>query len=188
MYKQGPLLTSADAISRIPREGEITEDETELIARVCSNMLSITINDRIVIEFDNHDEIPMDGTVAAITCQRRLLPTLEEIKHAIHNCSDFSRIYTYLNQGTLHSNDEIARKTVIESQDYELNDGVLYHLYTPRIKRIDRALATISQNCVPNQYRGQVALELHTNNMHIGFDRLYNTVRARFYWLGCINF
>jgi len=110
--KQGPLLTSEDAIYRIPRVGQVTEDETELIASVGRNILS-SISDRIVIEFVNYDVIPMDCAVAATTEQRRLLPTLKEIKTAKHNSSDFSHINTYLNQGTLQSNDKIARKTVI---------------------------------------------------------------------------
>ena len=65
---------------------------------------------------------------------------------------------------------------------------MLYHLYTPRTKRVERANAIVKQVCVPTQFRERVAEELHSNNMHIGFDRLYASARSRFYWPGMYTF
>jgi transposase InsO family protein len=53
---------------------------------------------------------------------------------------------------------------------------------------VERAKAVIKQVCVPTQFRERVAAELHSNNMHIGFDRLYASARARFYWPGMYSF
>jgi hypothetical protein len=42
--------------------------------------------------------------------------------------------------------------------------------------------------CVPTALRARVAQELHDNNNHLGFDRLYCTARTRYYWPGMYAF
>jgi hypothetical protein len=119
--------------------------------------------------------------------EKATLPTLDDITVSIADCPEFRHVYAYLNQGKLPEEDTLARRIVLEAQDYVLRDGVLYHLYTPQTKRINRALAVIEQVCVPTRYRKVVAEQLHYP-MHIGFDRLYSTVRSRFYWPGMYVF
>jgi transposase InsO family protein len=43
-------------------------------------------------------------------------------------------------------------------------------------------MAVIKQMCIPSQFRDRVAEELHTNNGHIGRDRLYSSTRCRFFY------
>ena len=175
-YKQGPLLTSADAISRIPREGVIEENSSELVA-----VINERSPQRTVIEFDV-DEVNRPECVSAVNME--FLPSLAEINIAIKDCPDFKHIFAYLDHGLLPDDDVIARKIVTEANTYVLHDGTLFHMYEPRTKNIDRVYAVISQVCVPVQFRDVIAKQLHDRNCHIGFDRLYSSVRARFYWPG----
>ena len=183
-YKPGERLTSADALSRIPWE-EVEKKCEDAVAVVQTT--EQTKLERTTIEFDLEGVLP-DEHIAVAAEEIESLPTLEEIKMIIRDCPDFAQIIEYLEKGKLPEKEESARRVLVESQDYVLHDGVLYHLYTPRTRRIDRALAVIRQVCVPRQFRERVAEELHSRNAHIGFDRLYSTVRSRFYWPGMYTF
>jgi len=62
------------------------------------------------------------------------MPTLEDIRSQLPESEEFANIYNYLKSKTLPQNDEVARATVIEAQDFVLQDELLYHLYSPRRK------------------------------------------------------
>jgi Integrase zinc binding domain/Integrase core domain len=111
-----------------------------------------------------------------------------DLKLRLQECPDFAPLIRYLSKGILPTNDDDARKIILEAPDYILEDDVLYHLYTPRIKNLARAKAVIRQLCVPVDLRPQVAIELHDNNAHVGFDRLYALARTKFYWSGMYTF
>ena len=70
------------------------------------------------------------------------------------------------------SDDDVARKIVLKSQEYVLREGLLYHLYTPYTKRLDRAMSSISQVCVPRDLHEIIMKSVH-GSIHSGFDRLY---------------
>jgi len=94
------------------------------------------------------------------------------------DCSDFAPIFNYLKHAALPKDDEAARSVILESQNFLLQDDVLYHLCTPRAKKIERAFAIFHQLCIPCGLRESIALSLHDNNAHIGFDRLHATART----------
>ena len=185
VYKKGATFLAADALSRIPREEPVaTETRDELVAAALKSDEHFN-RDRVVIEFDVDDET---GKVATVTNESNGLPTLDDLKLAVKSCPDFKHIYDYLDSVRLPKNDDIARRTAFESNEYELHEGMLYHIYSPRTKRIERVYATIRQVCVPLKYRETVAYELHSMNGHPGFDRLYSLVKSRFFGPTCIHF
>ena len=166
-------------MSRIPREELVaTETRDELVAAALKSDEHFN-RDRVVIEFDVDDETEK---VATVTNESNGLPTLDDLKLAVKSCPDFKHIYDYLDSGRLPQNDDVARRTAFESNEYELHEGMLYHIYSPRTKRIERVYATIKQVCVPLKYREKVAFELHSMNGHPGFDRLYSLAKSRFFW------
>ena len=69
-----------------------------------------------------------------------------------------------------------------------LDNDVLYHLYTPRTRRLHRAYAVVKQLCIPTGYREQIAQEVHDKISHLGFDRTYSTFRMRFFWPGAYTY
>jgi hypothetical protein len=46
----------------------------------------------------------------------------------------------------------------------------------------------VRQLCIPTDLRPTIAKELHDRTAHLGFDRLYATARARYYWPGMYAF
>lgn len=177
-YKKGALLTAADALSRIPWEVQEKEEPTPMTKTDESTL------ERMIIDFPSKP----DNVIAGVREHHNNIPTLQEISKEIRNCSDFACMYEYLLTGKLPENDELARKLVLESQDFVLDNDVLYHLYTPRTRRLDRAMSVVRQVCIPTEFRSCIAEALHNDNAHIGFDRLYSTVRTRFFWPGMYTF
>jgi transposase InsO family protein len=182
-YKKGRLLTAPDAISRIDRSNSDLAQSTEQPSVGSVNASS----SRVQLDFDYTDY--ETSYCAAITdSPLAKLPTLEDFRKTIKTCPDFAPFYSYLSDGTLPSDDQQARRIVLEAQHFVLDNGILYHLYTPRTKRLDRAYAIVKQLCVPTQFRPEIAYGLHDRNAHLGIDRLYATARLRYYFPGMFTF
>ena len=61
-------------------------------------------------------------------------------------------------------------------------DGRLHHLHTPRHKNKHKVHPVIQQLCLPQTLRDDVTKAYHDNNGHIGFDKLYESIRSKYYW------
>ena len=49
-------------------------------------------------------------------------------------CVDFRDIFKYLENGTLPDDKKLANRVILESNQYAVLHGVLYHFYQPRVK------------------------------------------------------
>ena len=58
----------------------------------------------------------------------------------------------------------------------------LYHLHTPRQHRKNQTCSVIRQLCLPRSLTNEVTKAYYDNNSHIGFDKLYETIRAKYFW------
>ncbi len=56
-----------------------------------------------------------------------LLPDLKEVAIHQQNDVDMSTMVAYLKSGVLPEDEKLARRVVLESKQFELVDGVLYH-------------------------------------------------------------
>jgi hypothetical protein len=79
----------------------------------------------------------------------------------------------YLTSGQVPEIDDDARKIVLSSTNYVIQDGVLYHFHILRTKKIAKSTAIEIQLCVSTSLRPEVASGLNERNGHIAFDRLY---------------
>ena len=188
-YKKGAHMTSADALSRIPRQCHETSNENDDGDPIDdSEIFAVRENDqsnnesRVKIEFDS------DKLIGASSEAISNFPSFDDIKEEQINCDEFSEMYRYLKSGILPENDDAARRVMLDSQNYVLQNDALYHLFTPRTKKIDRAFSVVKQLCVPNKFRKDIAIGLHDCNGHIGSDRLYATARVRYHWPGMYTF
>lgn len=198
-YKKGELLTSADTLSRIEREEnsivnsppDVTNNSLpheELQADDDTFIFNCNATERTYIDFCYGDDVESINTVMAPSFTPRQLPMLEDIKSALPTCADLGDMYHYLTDGTLPTCDKQARRVILESSDFAIENGVLYHMYTPRTKHLHRAQAVVKQLCIPTPFREDIAIGLHDRNAHPGFDRLYATARTRYFWPGMYVF
>ena len=107
---------------------------------------------------------------------------LRALQMADRQCKPF---IDYLESGCLPEEDKLARRLILESQDYLLQNGVLYHLYYPRGQghRSDRV---VRQLVVPFSLRNDLLLSFHDSLIggHFATERTYQTVRLRCFWIG----
>jgi hypothetical protein len=183
VYRKGSRNLIADASSRI-RTDPLPSSETQTTSwnEQCESKPEQI--GRHLLEFDFTDNsyeqpiiVPPVDEVA-----RNATPTFVDIINAQPNCQDFADIFTYLKDGNLSTDPKIARRTVAGAQDFILENNALYHLFTPRTRRLHRAYAVIKQLCVPKQFRNYIATELHDKAAHIGFDRVYAMARMKYFW------
>jgi hypothetical protein len=81
-------------------------------------------------------------------------------------------MYKYLCSGELRKDDKKARKILLESTDFVLEDELLYHLWSPRTIYLDRACAIVKQLCIPEPCRLAIAYSFHDMLQHAGIDRV----------------
>ena len=74
----------------------------------------------------------------------------QDLKSAQKTCDDFKNIYEYVEEGELPNNARLAKRIVAEADQYIIDDeGILYHIYTPRTKGVTKAGRLITQLAVP---------------------------------------
>ncbi|KAL8605220.1 hypothetical protein ACOMHN_031161 [Nucella lapillus] len=85
----------------------------------------------------------------------------------------------YLESSQLPQDDKLAPRLILESQDYVLQNGVLYHLYYPRRQghRTERSIKQLGDD---------ILLSFHDSLLggHFATERTYQSIRLRYYWIG----
>jgi len=165
-YKPGKRLTNADGLSR--RDYPSQEK--------CLHSINF------VYDSVTDDHGTADNTDAYNSVYISALDDSVDVSDAQHQCPDFKDIIDYLRTGTLSDDNKSARRTVLESEQYTLLNDTLYHLYMPRHKGKDRVHPVVQQLCLPRTLRQNVLKAYHDDNGHIGFDKLYASIRAKYYW------
>src|SRR6218665_991566 len=171
-YKAGKCNQNADALSRRPyppTPEEVNNDDEHILApiQVTTASASETPDINIIMEDDLASPSDDADILRDIAEQQRL-------------CPDIAPIIQYLEQGDLPSNDTKARCLVIESSEYALDNGVLYHYYQPRSKGLTRCY--INQLVVPKSLRQRILNGFHEESSHPGFHRCYLSIRRKYFW------
>ena len=97
-------------------------------------------------------------------------------------CPDCANIIAYLTDGSLPSDNALARKIVMQADNYVYHNQTLYHLHTTRRKRLNQIDPVVKQLVIPRSLREFILKNYHDNNNHIGMDKIYETIRHKFYW------
>ena len=198
-HKPGAQNKVADALSRRPYEPQPITPNDDILEEISvlsidpdifSGQCTSPTNKKpksqpatceISLEYD--DPIPPTWVDPVITVSTL---SLENIEQEQRNCSDFCDIYEYLDSGQLPQNKKRAFSVVAEANDYILDDGILYHTFTPRTSKgtpIDDKI--IRQLALPSKYREEALTAYHDSLMgggHFGFDRTFNTIKRKYYW------
>jgi len=109
------------------------------------------------------------------------LTDIQDIECLQRQCPDFIPIFDYIEQGKLPVDDKAARKLILESENFVIENAILYHVFSPRTKRLDKMTPIVRQLCVPRSRREQLLRAYHDELCHIGQERLYNSLKAK-YW------
>ncbi|MES9884237.1 MAG: RNase H-like domain-containing protein, partial [Sedimenticola sp.] len=110
---------------------------------------------------------------------------LQELKDLQSDCPDLTPIKKYLDLGELPADQQRAIRIVAESEQYIVDNGILYHLWDQRARKIPKPLRMKRQLAVPTTLRLEILENCHdsvTGGAHQGFDRTYTTVSSSYYW------
>ena len=103
-----------------------------------------------------------------------------DLSECQRDCPDFKDIYAYLNKGELPENPKIAKKIVYESEQYQMDDGILFHFYEPRRNK-NNLKQPIKQLALPKLLRNDILLSFH-DTAHFGVDKTFYTIKQFYYW------
>lgn len=95
---------------------------------------------------------------------------------------DFAFIIDYLEKGILPSEKKLQDVIALQSDQYEVIDGLLYHLWYPGGPR--RMQRTKFQLAIPSVLRQPILQALHDRieGSHFGITRTYEKIRERYFW------
>jgi len=200
-YKEGSKLTAADGLSRRPYEDAIVDEDgdeelaedsfiTEITPDLFDTVTSLKQKEkrrnksRITTLDDESDEVEDRSDSATDVTQDTGSSDLiqqQDIARLQRECPDYKPIFEYIEKGILPQEEKIARRIVFESEQYIIDDDILYHLFHPRTKRMNEIVPIVKQLCVPRILREELMTAYHDNNCHVGQERLYNSLKMK-YW------
>ena len=201
IYRKGSQNAVADALSRREYEKETTETDIEDIIE--NDIFNVDDFDqgqtdsrrkhpRLLTEFDfgtstnNSNTSPTEGEKLLVASAEyaATLVDIVDLEILQRKCPDFIDLFNYLEQSLLPSDDAKAKKVIFLADQYSVINGRLYHLYFPRAKGLSVAYPVVQQICVPTSLRKELLEAYHSNNLHIGPERLYTAIRQKYYWCG----
>jgi len=89
-----------------------------------------------------------------------------DIRLLQHESKDLQPILNWLEDGNLPETDKEARQIILQSENFQIVDGLLYHSHYPRTKRLNKIKPVIQQLCVPDVLR-ELLTAYHDNNAHL---------------------
>ena len=186
IHRKGVANTNADALSRREYDPE-KEVETKADTPPFIDMLPVETV-RTVFDYDT-DEPNKEGYIDPAVQATVTIASLigGSIGEAQKECKEVGPMYDYLSNNDLPDDDKLARMIVLESDQYGIGDGTLYHIFSPRTKGVLKMDKIINQLVVPVTLRPQILSEYHDSLVgggHQGFDRTYHAIKSKYYWKG----
>ena len=195
-HRPGTQNKNADALSRREYDSDISPqskideaclDETAILS-IDPTIFSKTTNkpkeDKPVkMTYETEFKYSFDTPEPALASINAISPI--NLAEAQKNCEDFAQIYRYLDTNELPTTKAEARNVILQSEQYILDNGVLFQLYTPRTRSVPQHQAVIRQLAVPKSWRADVLRSYHDSLLgggHQGFDRTYAAIRLKYFW------
>ena len=203
-YTPGKVLSNADAISRIPY-AELPEKPTTTLSDVVDEVVVASVATQKTTNSlaqsarrgTCYDPTPCGYTAkqwqviklgvqspqskANINAVVAFEPNTDVAKSQ-RECPDLADIIRYLETDELPENEIKARKMVFQADQFCLENDKLYHLSHPRKKRSHEQNAVDKQLCLPQSLREKFVKHYHDNLAHPGFQKLYETMKAKYWW------
>lgn len=161
VYKKGKLHTYADSLSRCDyqnkteKECETESDDVVIDPRVCAIQQEAVVI-KYILEYVESKSLKINSVttedksdklsamICAIDAYESLDPTKHKLKiseltkekliEAQKSDQAYAPIFEYKENGKVPDDKDEVNRLVAEAQFYEIDAGVLYHLYHPRTK------------------------------------------------------
>lgn len=128
-----------------------------------------------------------------------IYPNIEWSPEKVRDCQlkddKIRPIIQYLENGSLPKEDQPARRIVLSSEAYIIENGVLYRILDTKAREISKQTEEIYVCLVvPNELKFDVLTSAHGDLSagHYGSQRTYTTLRIKYFWEGmwrdCRNF
>ena len=104
------------------------------------------------------------------------------------NSPDFADLYKFLHSDILPEDKNLAKNIIYKSSQYELIDGVLYHIFESRGRNKTKQDRIIKQLALPEILRPEILHNYHDKAGHFGEDRVYATLRLKYWFPGMMNY
>lgn len=75
-----------------------------------------------------------------------------------------------------------SRDILIESQDYVIDDGMLFHFYYPRRNKKRDVANAIKQLVIPSALKLDILKACHDCSTHFGVEKKYLLIRSKLVW------
>ena len=162
------------------------KDPTEKLARwaLTIQQYDFTIKHRSGVSNGNADALsrwPDFLTLAVLKCLDDTNFEPNYIKTLQNQDPSLSDLINYLQTEQLPAQDNKARSLLLTVNYFFMEDGILYHLWTPMGRT---KLNTFVQLVVPQGLRLQILQGAHDDVLagHLGATKTYDVIRKRFYW------
>ena len=194
IHKPGRVHMNADALSRRPYDDQVNTGKASI--QVCANE-SLLSHGSAAQSDQNKEYIQVEFTYGSIPqvssadiTDENTIPktdTGKSIPELQKECRDFKYIYEYLASKTLPEDEKLAHNVVVESSQYALLDGHLYHFYQPRVKGLPASQRLVRQLALPGPCRPDVLKSFHDSHAgggHLGIQKTFAAIRERYFFPG----
>jgi len=173
-YKPGKVNIDADVLSRIPREGYLSEDDVKAVCYIPDDTLESTMN--------LTGNVPIEASSQQITLDS-LCTDWESEQAADENISLVIKQMKLgkPNKETLSNMSYEARSLCRYWDSLKMQDGILY-----RETRINDQ--PVLQMILPQSQRKRAFVLLHHNMGHLGRERTLHLFQDRFFWPGMTTY
>ena len=179
IHKSSRSNANADGLSRRSYPTKEAEDMEE--PEVCSLSYEVTFcypNDPADLQVQSIRAEPSKSS----SNKERPAPNLQRLQQL---CPDFKAIYKYKTTGEVPDDEKQAKTLVAEASQFEIENGLLYHFYTPRSGGLPREERLIKQLAVPRIMRDDILRSYHDSlagGGHQGHERTFAAIRLKYYW------
>ena len=126
----------------------------------------------------NADALSRMPVVSAISPPKFEFANIKELQNKDQS---IAQLVTYLQTGELPGNFSDDRKLVSKADQYVLQDGILYHLYSPTTPY--RRKETRCQLVIPRNLIDEILVSMHDDvtSGHLRVAKTYDKIRQRYF-------
>ena len=207
VHRKGSSNAAPDALSRIPYkpEPESTQELMECwpdpsVFEVKGQSESrqhkgkhgkhgnhaLVLNENALMKVQNTNHVhalslPVTTADASLSKPELIPPDIGKLQA---NCPDLGPLYHYVKDGKIPNDKKVAKRVKFISDQFGMQNNVLYHIYTPRSKQVPVEEKVIHQLVIPESLRVHLMRESHDSAYggHRGFSRTYLSIRSRYFW------